>query len=146
MCLPKKSLALIKTVLFSALKLIINEIHTLEKFDAAKLAKYLRCLFHILLPKDDALALEMVDQFTQVTLESKAVGMPLATIQIEWFVVRTFNHALDHYVQFREQTCRIWASKAMKLADLVEDGGVLVNTLRTRFGQLRFQDEVGVST
>lgn len=128
------------------LKRIVNEIFALEVFDVVKLAKYLRCLFHVLLPKNDAVALGVLDHLTQVSLESKAVGTPLPTVQLEWFVARAFNHALDHYVQFQEEPCRIWASKAMELAQSTQDGGVLAETLQARFEQLRFQSGVTLST
>ncbi|KAG6027631.1 hypothetical protein E4U41_000876 [Claviceps citrina] len=135
-------------ILLSTLKRIINEIHALEEFDAAKLAKYLRCLFHVLVPmEDDTLALGVLDHFTQVTLESKAVmAMPetaIPAVELEWFVATAFNHALDHYVQFREEQCRVWGSKAMELAGLMPDGGVLARTLQARFGHLRFSESHG---
>ncbi|KAG5953019.1 hypothetical protein E4U53_007190 [Claviceps sorghi] len=133
-------------VLLDTLKCIINEIFALEAFDVAKLAKYLRCLFHILLAKNDTLALGVLDHFAQVSLESKAVGSPLPTVQLEWFVARAFNHALDHYVQFQEGPCRAWAFKAMELANLVQDGGILAKTLQARFEHLRFQACMTLST
>ncbi|KAG6011236.1 hypothetical protein E4U43_008460 [Claviceps pusilla] len=135
-----------KQVFLDMLKRIVNEIFALEVFDAVKLAKYLRCLFHVLLPKNDAVALGVLDHLIQVSLESKAVGTPLPTVQLEWFVARAFNHALDHYVQFQEESCRIWASKAMELAQSTQDGGVLAETLQARFEQLRFQSGMTLST
>ncbi|KAG5984694.1 hypothetical protein E4U55_003640 [Claviceps digitariae] len=133
-------------ILLDTLKRIINEIFALEAFDVAKLAKYLQCLFQVLLPKNDTLALGVLDHFTQVSLESNTVGTPLPTVQLEWFVARAFNHALDHYVQLQEGACRDWASKAMKLAELMQDGGVLVQTLQARFQHLRFQNHMTPST
>ncbi|KAG5919793.1 hypothetical protein E4U42_006422 [Claviceps africana] len=133
-------------ILLTTLKCIINEIFALEAFDAAKLARYLRCLFHILLANNDTLALGVLDHFAQVSLESKAVGNPLSTAQLEWFVARAFNHALDHYVRFQEGPCRAWASKAMELAELMQDGGVLAKTLQVRFEHLRFQACTSLST
>jgi hypothetical protein len=42
-------------VLYSIMrKIVINEIWVLESFDAVKLAKYTRCLFHATLPLDEA--------------------------------------------------------------------------------------------
>ncbi|KAG6005942.1 hypothetical protein E4U21_007505 [Claviceps maximensis] len=133
-------------IILCTLKRIINEVYALEAFDVTKLAKYLRCLFHVLLPKNDALALEVLDHFRKVSLESKAVGSPLPAVQLEWFVARAFNHALDYYVGFQEGRCRVWALKAMEMAELMQDGGVLRETLQARFDHLRFQNCMTLST
>ncbi|KAG6024974.1 hypothetical protein E4U19_003439 [Claviceps sp. Clav32 group G5] len=125
-------------VLLTTLKHLINEIHTLEAFNAAKLAKYLRCLFHVLLPRNDALALSILDHFAQLSLEAKAVNTKV-DVEREWFVARTFNHALDYYVRFEEQGCRVWAGRAMQMAEEMDDGGILAGALRERLEHLQFR-------
>ncbi|KAG5959576.1 hypothetical protein E4U57_000588 [Claviceps arundinis] len=127
-----------KEVLLTTLKHLINEIHTLEAFNAAKLAKYLRCLFHVLLPKNDALALSILDHFAQLSLEAKVVNT-MVDVEREWFVVRAFNHALDYYVRFEEEGCRVWAGRAVQMAEEMDDGGVLAGALRGRLEHLRFR-------
>ncbi|KAG5973563.1 hypothetical protein E4U58_004836 [Claviceps cyperi] len=125
-------------VLLTTLKHLVNEIHSVEAFNAAKLAKYLRCLFHALLPKNDALALSILDHFAQLSLEAKAVNTTV-DVEREWFVARVFNHALDYYVRFEEEGCRVWARRAVQMAEEMDDGGVLARALRGRLEHLRFR-------
>ncbi|KAG6305870.1 hypothetical protein E4U45_008139 [Claviceps purpurea] len=135
---PPEDPSSLAAVLLTTLKHLINEIHTLEAFNAAKLAKYLRCLFHVLLPRNDALALSILDHFAQLSLEAKAVNTTV-DVEREWFVARAFNHALDYYVRFEEEGCRVWARRAVQLAEEMDDGGVLAGALRGRLEHLRFR-------
>lgn len=59
--------------MFSTMRLIINEIFELEKFDYQKLMKYIRCMFQVILGADDTLALQLVDQALQIAREAKEV-------------------------------------------------------------------------
>lgn len=63
------------SVMFGTLGLIINEIFTLEGFDVARIAKYMRCLFQAVLPLEDTLAIQVLDQAIQVAKEGKEVGL-----------------------------------------------------------------------
>lgn len=62
------------------MRLIINEIFALEKFDNEKLAKYIRCMFQAILPLDDALALQLVEQALQIARESSQVSRSLKSL------------------------------------------------------------------
>jgi hypothetical protein len=53
---------------------IVNEIWILERFDAAKLAKYTRCLFQATLPLDDGLAMKLLDDVCGKARELKQVS------------------------------------------------------------------------
>lgn len=55
--------------------LIINEIYELQDFDGEKLAKYIRCMVQAVLPLDDALALQLIDQALQIAREGQQVGV-----------------------------------------------------------------------
>jgi hypothetical protein len=57
----------------STLRVIINGIYTLENFDSAMLAKYMRCLFQVTLPLDTALALSLVDETLRIIKECRQV-------------------------------------------------------------------------
>lgn len=60
-------------VLHSTLRLIINEISVLEDFDCQTLAKYLRCMLQAILPLDDNLVMQVVNQAIQVGREGNQV-------------------------------------------------------------------------
>lgn len=143
--------------MFATMKLIINEIFALEDFDSEKLAKYIRCMFQAILPLDDALALQLVDQALQIARESSQVGTPMApsahtcrfnsssqagkslpSAELEWLVATAFNHAVDFYARGEEQLCHGWALKAMDLAEYLGDSGTMRSVLQDKFAKLRF--------
>ena len=53
---------------------LINEIWTLEVFDAVKLAKYTRCLFQATLTLDDWLAIRLMDEACSKARELREVS------------------------------------------------------------------------
>ena len=53
---------------------LIDEIFVLENFNNQKLAKYLRCLFHLMMPLDDGMSLQLVDQAIRVAQEGAQVS------------------------------------------------------------------------
>lgn len=55
------------------MRAIINQIFELEDFDNQRLAKYVRCMFQAILPLDDNLALQVVDQALQIAREGSQV-------------------------------------------------------------------------
>ncbi|KAL7962386.1 meiosis protein SPO22/ZIP4 like domain-containing protein [Trichoderma compactum] len=124
--------------LFSTMRLIINEIFELEKFDYEKLAKYIRCMFQAILGLDDTAALQLVDQAIQIAREGKETGHRLPSAELEWLVATSFNHAIDYYARGEEEPCHRWALKAMHLAEYVDDGGLLRDTLQEKFAKLQF--------
>ncbi|POR34574.1 Uncharacterized protein TPAR_05222 [Tolypocladium paradoxum] len=129
-------------VVYATMRLIINEIFELENFDNEKLARYIRCMFQAILPLDDALALQLVDQALQIAREghqSTQVRRPFPSAELEWLVATTFNHAVDFYARGEEDPCHRWALKAMDLAEYVGDGGGLAATLQDKFAKLRFE-------
>jgi hypothetical protein len=128
--------------LTTTLKAIINEIHSLEQFDAARLCKYLRVIFQATLPLNDTVALEIVNQIAELAHDSRRVDTPLPEVDIEWIIATVFNHAIDYYALDKEASCKSWASKAMELAEYQDDGGRLASTLRDRFRHLRFENNV----
>jgi hypothetical protein len=122
------------TVLYTTLRLVINALHALSPMNANLLTKYIRTLFHAVLPLDDNLALMLIDQFIEVAAENRT----LPETELEWIVARTFNHAIDYYARGKEETCHMWAMKGTDLAGVMSDGGVLKATLEERFAKLRF--------
>ena len=102
--------------------------------NASLLTKYIRTLFHAVLPLDDTLALTLIDQVVEIAAEVKT----LPGTELEWLVARTFNHAIDYYARGEEENCHVWARKGMALAGAMSDGGVLRTMLEERFAKLRF--------
>lgn len=60
-------------VMFSTMRLIIDEIFELERFDNEKLAKYIRCIYQVILPLNDDNALLLLDEALRVAREGAEV-------------------------------------------------------------------------
>lgn len=60
-------------VMFSTMRLIINEIFVLAEFDNEKLSKYIRCVYQVILPLDDDLALQLLDEALRLSREGAQV-------------------------------------------------------------------------
>lgn len=69
--------------MYATMRLIVNEIYELQDFDGEKLAKYIRCMVQAVLPLDDTLALQLVDQALQIAREGHQVGAG-ALLVCEW--------------------------------------------------------------
>lgn len=126
-------------VMFTTMRLIINEIFEIENFDNEKLAKYIRCMFQAILPLDENLALQLVDQAHKVAREGCQVNRHFPSKELEWLVASTFNHAIDFYARGEEEACHRWALKAMELAAYMDDEGQLRGLLQDKFAKLRFE-------
>ncbi|RMJ11073.1 hypothetical protein BHE90_011318 [Fusarium euwallaceae] len=123
-------------VVYTNMRLIINEIFALEQFDTQRLAKYIRCMFQAVLPLDDTLALQVVEQALQIARECSQMQKPFPTEELDWIVVTTFNHALDIHVRGDEDVCQQWAHKALALAEYMSDRGDLKDVLCERVAKL----------
>ncbi|EEU44120.1 uncharacterized protein NECHADRAFT_30505, partial [Fusarium vanettenii 77-13-4] len=133
-------------VVYTNLRLIINEIFALEQFDNQRLAKYLRCMFHAVLPLDDSLSLQVVEQALQIARECSQMQKPFPTDELDWIVVTTFNHALDIHARGDEEMCQQWAHKALALAEYMSDRGDLKDVLRERVAKLCLGKGTSTST
>ncbi|KAL2160174.1 hypothetical protein VTH06DRAFT_1830 [Thermothelomyces fergusii] len=110
--------------LYSTMRKIVKEIWALERFDAAKLAKYTRCLFQATLPLDDGLAMNLLDEAcskAKELRESKAGGN-WPEEEVEWMATTSFNHAIDCYSAHQAGRAKEWATKAINLAHYCGDG------------------------
>ncbi|KAF7546657.1 hypothetical protein G7046_g9241 [Stylonectria norvegica] len=128
-------------VLYATLRLIINEIFTLEEFDNQRLAKYIRCMFQAILPLDDNLALQVVDQALQIAREGSKTK-PFPAEELDWMVATTFNHAIDVFARGDEGLCHRWALKALDLAEYMDDGGDMRDGLQERVVKLGLNKDV----
>jgi hypothetical protein len=60
--------------------------------------------------------------------------------ELEWLATTSFNHAVDYYTRENDDQCKIWAEKAMGLAQWAEDGGKLRDLLMQKYGGLVWQE------
>ncbi|KAK6447658.1 hypothetical protein FP744_10003908 [Trichoderma asperellum] len=130
-------------VMFSTMRLIINEIFELEKFDYEKLMKYIRCMFQVIMGTDDASAFQLLEQALQIASEANEIGNKLPSAEVEWLVATAFNHGIEYYVRGEGDACHRWALEAMNLANHVDDGGVMRDMLHDKFAQLQFDGRPG---
>ncbi|KAF4459421.1 transcription factor [Fusarium albosuccineum] len=119
-------------VMYTAMRLIINEIFALEQFDSRQLGKYMRCVFQAILPLDDNLALQVVQQALQVAQEGRQMQKSFPAQELDWIVATAFNHSLDILARGDEKLCQQWALKALELAEYMDDGGDMKHVLRER--------------
>lgn len=125
---------------YSALRAIIDALWDLDPaLDAARLSRYMRCLFQATLPLDDGLALGLAGEYVTLLDEAGRKNIPTPPEETEWLAATAFNHAVDCYFARRDGACREWAARAFELAHLVPgDEGRLEAVLHERFLRLRF--------
>lgn len=58
--------------------------------------------------------------------------------ELEWMATSAFNRAVDYYVGDNDSKCKIWAEKAMTVAQWLEDDGQLRDLLMGKFSALHF--------
>ncbi|KAK4242198.1 meiosis protein SPO22/ZIP4 like-domain-containing protein [Achaetomium macrosporum] len=129
-------------VLYSTMRKIVNEIWVLESFDAVKLAKYTRCLFHATLPLDDGLAMRLLDEACSKARELRESEANWPEEELEWMAITAFNHAIDCYSAHEAERAKEWATKAINLAHYCNDGR-LEEILQSKYLRLSFDGESG---
>lgn len=58
--------------------------------------------------------------------------------ELEWMATSAFNRAIDYYVGEDDSKCKVWAEKAMTVAQWLEDDGQLRDLLMGKFSALQF--------
>ncbi|KAF3008729.1 hypothetical protein E8E13_009809 [Curvularia kusanoi] len=74
---------------------------------------------------------------TSANLESKQSDCYPAT-ELEWMATSAFNRAVDYFVSDDDAKCKLWAEKAMTVAQWLEDDGQLRDLLMGKFSALQF--------
>jgi hypothetical protein len=69
--------------------------------------------------------------------ESKQPDCYPAT-ELEWMATSAYNRAVDYYVAEDDAKCKVWAEKAMIVAQWLEDDGQLRDLLMGKFSTLQF--------
>ncbi|KAL5619511.1 hypothetical protein FOVSG1_001733 [Fusarium oxysporum f. sp. vasinfectum] len=123
-------------VVYGTMRLIINEIFSLEQFDNQQLAKYMRCMFQAILPLDDNLAFQVVEQAVQIAREGSQMQKPFPAEDLDWIIATTFNHAIDILARGDEDLCQQWAMKALDMTEYMDDNGDMRDMLRERVVKL----------
>ncbi|OJJ32366.1 hypothetical protein ASPWEDRAFT_175647 [Aspergillus wentii DTO 134E9] len=104
----------------------------------ANLPRYLRCLFQLAISATDtALAESVVHQVLALAHQARTKsGTPYPNEELEWLATMAFNRAVDFYLGSADGDFRRWAGKAIEMADLVRDQGILGRLLRQNFVKL----------
>ncbi|OJD25043.1 hypothetical protein ACJ73_03590 [Blastomyces percursus] len=122
-----------------------------EVRDTSKLSRWIRCLFQLALDSNVEMAEDILGQAYALARESqsqyqqykqgeqkKPQGPETSSTsypeeELEWLSTTAFNRAIDFYAKPDDVSCRKWAQKALDLAGLMRDGGLLYKVLRDRF-------------
>ncbi|KAK1544778.1 hypothetical protein CPAR01_02280 [Colletotrichum paranaense] len=110
----------------------------LEKMKGDRLAKYIRCMFHAVLPLDAALGQRLMKQAVDVARDSRKSQHPFPAEELEWLVTVGFNQAVDAYNVRHDDECNTWADMALNLAHYADDGGELEKTVQENRMKLKF--------
>ncbi|CRK38241.1 hypothetical protein BN1723_015295 [Verticillium longisporum] len=101
--------------LYSALRQIINEIWNLERFDPARLAKYMRCLFQAVLPLESELGRQILQEAISKARASAEGGFSFPPEEVQWL---------------------LWAQLVLELAQYAADGGHLGQQIQEHYAKL----------
>ncbi|KAL5114846.1 sporulation-specific protein 22 [Pleosporales sp. CAS-2024a] len=111
--------------------------------DVTKLARWIRCLFKLALTYDESISLRCIE--LAVTVATKQRGVTDDDIkesdryppaELEWLATTIFNHAIDYYMQEKDEVCTKWAQHAFIVAQWLEDGGSLRDLLMEKYASL----------
>lgn len=124
------------------LRKIVSASARLEKMDTAKLSRWIRCLLQIALPRDVAVAEEILGRVEAICRDLKAKRQKLPSTsfspfpqhqqqyhssyyyppeELEWLATTTFNRAIDFYCASDDVRCKLWAEKALAIAAIFDD-------------------------
>ncbi|POS79951.1 hypothetical protein DHEL01_v201659 [Diaporthe helianthi] len=126
--------------LFRVLRNIINEISALEPSDPAKLAKYTICLFQVVAPSNEDLAVRLLEEAYGMARDAHGVShTPAAwpSKDLEWIVSTAYNHAVDLWGRDQREDWLWWAQKAISIAHFCDDGGYLEGNLQRKCAKLQ---------
>ncbi|KAL2755292.1 hypothetical protein ACRALDRAFT_2105736, partial [Sodiomyces alcalophilus JCM 7366] len=122
--------------LYPHMRRVINQIWNLERFDCGRLAKYIRCLFQAVLPLEDHLGKQLLQEAIDKVKISAKSGSPFPSEEIHWLVAVAFNHGVTMYSLGEDEACQSWAELAIELAQYAGDEGKLEEQMRTNYLKL----------
>lgn len=86
--------------MFSTMRLIIDEIFELDRFDNEKLAKYIRCIYQVILPLDDDNALCLLDEALRLAREGAEVRLVRFIHVATHYPTRFATYSLTSHVSY----------------------------------------------
>lgn len=111
----------------------------------AKLSRWIRCVFQLSLenPATVVTAEAILDQAYAISrdghhrhLNDNNIANCYPGEELEWLATTVFNRAVDFYLASDDSACRRWAQKALDLAGLMHDRGLLYGVLRGKMNKL----------
>ncbi|KAF2447271.1 SPO22-domain-containing protein [Karstenula rhodostoma CBS 690.94] len=129
-----------QTKVLSALQKIINASGKGAGFDIVKMSRWIRCLFQLALTYDETVSLKCLDHAIRIASTRKGEPNHYPATELEWLATTAFNHAVDYYVQEKDDKCRLWAEKALTLAEWAEKGNGLRDALVEKYTGLTWDE------
>ncbi|RYP34710.1 hypothetical protein DL767_004156 [Monosporascus sp. MG133] len=134
-------------VLYSTLRIIVNQIWALELFDHAKTAKYMRCLVQATLSGPPETSLNVMEEICSAVKQEADAQATFPPLELEWLITTAFNHGIDLYCNDESELSKNWIAHAFTLAHYHQDGGDLEALLQERYTKLKeFNYLVNTST
>ncbi|KAK2008451.1 SPO22-domain-containing protein [Colletotrichum eremochloae] len=118
-------------------KLPRQELYSTLGIIGDRLAKYIRCMFHAVLPLDAALGQRLMKQAIDVARDSCGGSHPFPPEELEWLVTVSFNQAVDAYNVQQDGECAKWAELAINLVQYADDGGGLEATVHKNWAEMK---------
>ena len=112
--------------------------------DIVKVSRWLRCLFAMALAVDAKISLMCLDQakhLVQQGIDKTRIEEPYPAEEIEWLATTAFNRSVDFYCACDDDGCRLWAEKALGLAQASGETIRLYRTLQDRYSSLRWDGQ-----
>ncbi|KAK6210675.1 sporulation-specific protein 22 [Pestalotiopsis sp. IQ-011] len=124
-------------VVYSTLRIIVNETFQLEKFETEKLAKYMRCLLRTTI-SDTELALKVIEEVCTMTKQASKTAKPFPDDEMHWFATTAYERSIAYNQSREDGLCRKWMNHALSLAHYYRDGGVLEKTIQDNYTKLHW--------
>ncbi|EER25387.1 hypothetical protein CPC735_064870 [Coccidioides posadasii C735 delta SOWgp] len=122
-----------------------------------KISRWVRCVFQLSIKSNAAVAESILDQAYilardgpeyQKHEENSEAHPNTESVsrhtypdeELEWLSTTAFNLAIDFYLASDDMASQRWYGKALDLARLLHDNGVLWKTLQEKFGRLTWDD------
>ncbi|KAI1330714.1 SPO22-domain-containing protein [Xylariaceae sp. FL0255] len=128
-------------VVYQTMRELINQIWALEKFDSAKLGKYMKCLLKVTLTMEHHISLNLIEEICSTVKQLASKNKYFPALELEWITVTAFNQGIDlHSHQGDEELSRSWIAHAMTLAQYIQDSGEIARLLQDKSMELKWRD------
>ena len=144
-------------------KQLIGAIRRTVSYDVGQASRWIRCLVQMVTDKRPGMSpdenkTQLIEGVVQQAVvlahdtrrkaaASGATALTYPAEELEWLATTLFNLAVDLYIAESEESAKIWARKAVDVADVLGDGecgtgdgGLLAKVLRGKMAELRWQN------